>query len=178
MKKVILVVVLAIVVLFIVMVSKDLKENPIERQEEEKIDLILDASKYARISTDNLIDILGKAKSKEKWNNENSKGTFSMMIYSYDIDGMTAEFITYENLVVKIRCFATTPWELPDNFETVFKMFNITLNDHAKKTVDNGLTVKYSPVADSVAEFEVYNIDSEKSTFDTVYITYNLNYFD
>ena len=69
MKKVILVVVLAIVVLFIVMVSKDLKENPIERQEEEKIDLILDASKYARISTDNLIDILGKAKSKEKWNN-------------------------------------------------------------------------------------------------------------
>ena len=101
-----------------------------------------------------------------------------MMIYSYDIDGMTAEFITYENLVVKIRCFATTPWELPDNFETVFKMFNITLNDHAKKTVDNGLTVKYSPVADSVAEFEVYNIDSEKSTFDTVYITYNLNYFD
>lgn len=177
MKKFISVVVLAIVILFIVMVSKDLKENPIEQQD-EKIDLILDASKYARISTDKLKDILGKPKSKEKWNNENSKGTFSMMIYSYDIDGMTVEFITYKKIVVEIHCFATTPWKLPNDFETVFKMFNITLNDHAKKTVDNGLTIKYSPVADNVAKFEAYNIDSEKRIFDTVYITYNLNYFD
>ena len=47
-----------------------------------------------------------------------------------------------------------------------------------KKVVDTGVTYKFSPVSDTVAEFEVYNFDSEKHTFDSVYITYNLNYFD
>lgn len=63
-------------------------------------------------------------------------------------------------------------------FDNVFKMFNITVKDSARKVVDTGVTYKFSPVSDTVAEFEVYNFDSEKHTFDSVYITYNLNYFD
>lgn len=52
------------------------------------------------------------------------------------------------------------------------------MKDSARKVVDTGVTYKFSPVSDTVAEFEVYNFDSEKHTFDSVYITYNLNYFD
>ena len=54
----------------------------------------------------------------------------------------------------------------------------MAVKDSARKVVDTGVTYKFSPVSDTVAEFEVYNFDSEKHTFDSVYITYNLNYFD
>ena len=43
-------------------------------------------------------------------------------------------------------------------------MFNITVKDSARKVVDTGVTYKFSPVSDTVAEFEVYNFDSEKHT--------------
>lgn len=180
MKKVIKLVVLAIVVIFVIMVVKDISKNPIQKKEtsSEEIQVILDADAYSRISSEQLIELLGEPKSTEDWNNENSKGTFQMQLYTYDLDGMYTEFILYEDAVVKIRCFATEPWEIKKDFDNVFKMFNITIKDSARKVVDTGVTYKFSPVSDTVAEFEVYNFDSEKHTFDSVYITYNLNYFD
>lgn len=180
MKKVIKLVVLAIVVIFVIMVVKDISKNPIQKKEtsSEEIPVILDADAYSRISSEQLIELLGEPKSTEDWNNENSKGTFQMQLYTYDLDGMYTEFILYEGAVVKIRCFATEPWEIKKDFDNVFKMFNITIKDSARKVVDTGITYKFSPVSDTVAEFEVYNFDSEKHTFDSVYITYNLNYFD
>ena len=180
MKKVIKLVVLVIVVIFVIMVVKDISKNPIQKKEtsSEEIPVILNADAYSRISSEQLVELLGEPKSTEDWNNENSKGTFQMQLYTYDLDGMYAEFILYENTVVKIRCFATEPWEIKKEFDNVFKMFNITVKDSARKVVDTGVTYKFSPVSDTVAEFEVYNFDSEKHTFDSVYITYNLNYFD
>ena len=91
-----------------------------KRQKEtssEEIPVILDADAYSRISSEQLVELLGEPKSTEDWNNENSKGTFQMQLYTYDLDGMYAEFILYENTVVKIRCFATEPWEIKNNIE-------------------------------------------------------------
>ena len=180
MKKAIKYIVLAIVVIFVVMVIKDISKNPIQKKEQtsDEIPINLDANAYSRISSEQILNLLGEPKTKEDWTNENSKGTFQMEIYSYDLEGMCAEFILYEDSVVKIRCFATEPWEIKEEFDNVFKMFNITVKDSARKVVDNGITYKFSPVSDTVAEFDVYNFDSDKHTFDSVYITYNLNYFD
>ena len=57
-------------------------------------------------------------------------------------------------------------------------MFGIEPGENAKKTVGTGTTHKFSPVSDKVAQVEFYNYDEETKTFDTVYVTYNLNYFD
>ena len=91
MKKVIKLVVLAIVVIFVIMVVKDISKNPIQKKEtsSEEIPVILDADAYSRISSEQLIELLGEPKSTEDWNNENSKGTFQMQLYTYDLDGMT-----------------------------------------------------------------------------------------
>ena len=180
MKKAVKFIILIIVIIFIVMVVKDISKNPIQRKEQtsDEIPVILDANAYSRISSEQLLTLLGEPKTIEDWNNEISKGTFQMQIYSYDLDSMYAEFMLYEDSVVKIRCFANEPWEIEKEFDNVFKMFNITVKDSARKVVDNGITYKFSPVSDTVAEFDVYNFDSEKHTFDSVYITYDLNYFD
>lgn len=151
---------------------KDIAQNP------DNAILILDADTYANISTNELFDLLGEPKSSEEWNNETSKGTFQMKIYSYDLEGMYSEFITYEDTVVKIHCFSTDEWEVKKNYKNIFKMFNVTPSKNARKIADTGSTYKFSPVSDTIAKFEVFNFNSSKNTFDTVYITYDLNYFE
>jgi len=83
MKKVIKLVVLVIVVIFVIMVVKDISKNPIQKKEtsSEEIPVILDADAYSRISSEQLVELLGEPKSTEDWNNENSKGTFQMQLW-------------------------------------------------------------------------------------------------
>lgn len=181
MKKVIKLIIIVIIVLFIVMVIKDISKNPISKKEpvvSNDIESIFNASQYSRITTDELVSLLGEPKNKEDWSNETSKGTFQMTLYDYDIDNAYVEFITYEDSVVKVRWFSNEPVEIKDDFDNVFKMFNISIGENARKTADTGTTYKFSPVSDKVAKFEVYNFDADAHTFDTIYITYNLNYFE
>ena len=140
---------------------------------------ILDCSTFSRISVEALCEKLGDPKGIEDWNNKTSKGDFQMQIYSYDFDDYYAEFITYENNVVKLRLFSNTNWKIEGSeFNNVFSMFGVVPGENIQKTVDTGVTYKFSPVSDKVAEFEIYDYDSKNKTFDTVYVTYNLNYFD
>ena len=181
MKKFIKWVVIVVVLLFIFVVVKDISKNPIQKKESNasnEIQSVFNAPQYARITTADLIKLIGEPKNKESWTNETSKGTFQMTLYDYDIDNAHVEYIIYEDLVVKIRWFSNDPVEIKDDFDNVFKMFNITVGKNAKKIADTGVTYKFSPVSDTVAEFDVHNFDADAHTFDTIYITYNLNYFD
>ena len=149
------------------------------QMQEEPVEVILDTSKFSRISLQELKNELGEPKLVEDWNNQTSKGDFPMQIYGYDLSDSYAEFILYEDSVVKLHLFAGTPWEVKgSNPDNIFAMFGIEPDERAKKTVDTGVTYKFSPVSDKVAEVEVYNYDKEAKTFDTLYVTYNLNYFD
>lgn len=140
---------------------------------------VIDASSFSRITVEELTSKMGDASSVEDWNNETSKGTFPMKIYSYDKEGYYLEFITFEDTVVKLRCFADEPWKYEGkNKDVIFTMFGVVPGEDAKKSADTGVTYKFSPVSDKVAEFEIYNLDDKAKTFDTVYIGYNTNYFD
>lgn len=155
-------------------------QNPDQYQkQDEEISIILDCSKFSRISTEELKNELGEPTNIEDWNNSTSKGEFQMQIYSYDFEGFKGEFITYEDTVVKLHLFSNSEWKVEgSNSDNIFAMFGIVPGDNAKKTVDTGTTYKFSPVSDKVAEVEFYNYDKKAKTFDTVYVTYNLNYFD
>lgn len=155
-------------------------QNPEQyEKQEEDVAVILDCSKFSRISTDELKSELGEPKTKEDWNNQTSKGEFPMQILTYDFEGFYGEFIFYDDAVVKLRLFSDSEWKVEgSNSDNIFTMFGIVPGENAKKTVDTGVTYKFSPVSDKVAEVEFYNYDKESKTFDTVYVTYNLNYFD
>lgn len=140
---------------------------------------ILDCSAFSRISIEELLEKLGEPKKVDDWNNKTSKGEFQMQIYSYDFDDFYAEFITYENNVVKLRLFSNSKWKNEGSeLKDVFSMFGILPDKNLKKTVDTGRTYKFSPVSDKVAEFAFFDYDKKDDTFSIVYVTYNLNYFD
>lgn len=154
-------------------------QNPEQYQkQEETISVVLNCSKFSRISTEELFAELGEPEKTEDWNNQTTKGEFPMKIYTYSFDGFNGEFIAYEDTVVKLHLFSDSSWTVEGKSDNIFAMFGIVPGDNAKKIVDTGTTHKFSPVSDKVAEVEFYNFDEENKTFDTVYVTYNLNYFD
>ena len=155
-------------------------QNPEKYQsQDEPVSVILDCSKFSRISSEELKNEVGEPENIEDWTNETSKGDFQMQIYSYNLEDCYAEFILYEDSVVKLRLFSNSQWKVEGNdSDNIFAMFGIEPGENAKKTVDTGTTHKFSPVSDEVAQVEFYNYDEETKTFDTVYVTYNLNYFD
>lgn len=150
--------------------------NPDKYNTKKDIEVVFNTNEYSRISTDELKSKLGEPSSIEDWNSETSKGTFQMQIYTYKQDEDYYEFISYDDIVVKVHCFGN--WKYNKNKDDIFTMFGIEPGKDAKKTVDTGVTYKFSPVSNKVAEFEVFNFNEDERSFDTVYITYNLNYFD
>lgn len=154
-------------------------QNPEQYQSNKENSVILDCSKFSRISADELKSEFGEPKSVEDWNNQTSKGDFQMQVFTYDFEGYYGEFILYEDKVVKLHLFSNSQWKIEGSkFDNIFTMFGIVPGENAKKTVDTGATYKFSPVSDKVAQVEIYNYDKDNRTFDTVYVTYNLNYFD
>ena len=78
-----------------------------------------------------------------------------------------------------MRLFSNSQWQIEGSkFDNIFAMFGITPDKSARKIVDNGITYKFSPVSDDVEEIDFYNYDKNDRTFDTVYVTYDLAYFD
>lgn len=155
-------------------------QNPDQYQkQEEQIPVVLDCSNFSKISLDELKNELGEPERTDDWNNQTSKGDFQMQILTYDFDGFYGEFILYENTVVKLRLFSESQWQVEgSNSDNIFAMFGIVPGKNIKRTVNTGVTHKFSPVSDKVAEIEVYNYDRENKSFDTVYVTYDLSYFD
>lgn len=145
----------------------------------DEVSVVMDCTKYNGMSTESLKSELGEPKRIEDWENETSKGAFQMQIYSYDLDETYSEFIIYDNAVVKLRLFSNSQWQIEGSkFDNIFAMFGITPDKSARKIVDNGITYKFSPVSDDVEEIDFYNYDKNDRTFDTVYVTYDLAYFD
>lgn len=155
-------------------------QNPEQYQKKDnEVSVVLDCSKFSRISTEELKSELGEPRNIENWTNKTAKGEFPLQIYTYDFNDFYGEFILHEDTVVKLRLFSDSEWKIEGNkFDNIFTMFGIVPGENARKTVETGVTYKFSPVSDKVAQVEIYNYDKENRTFDTVYVTYNLNYFD
>lgn len=62
-------------------------QNPEQYQkQEETISVVLNCSKFSRISTEELFAELGEPEKTEDWNNQTTKGEFPMKIYTYSFD--------------------------------------------------------------------------------------------
>lgn len=177
-KKIGLIIVLIVIGALAFGISR-IAQNPEQYQSNKEISVILDCSKFSRISADELKNELGEPKSVDDWNNQTSKGEFQMQIFTYDFEDYYGEFFLYEDKVVKLHLFSDSEWKIEGSkSDNIFTMFGIVPGENARKTVDTGVTYKFSPVSDKVAQVEIYNYDKDNRTFDTIYVTYNLNYFD
>lgn len=187
-KKGCLIPVLVVLIIFIVLLVVIMKAgmNDVETSDNasnNQTQIIFDAEKYSRMTKENLISDLGEPASTEDWTNKTSKGDFEVTTLSYDINSNHCEFIIADDSVVRLSIYSNAYWNGEgDRFtingekEDICKSFNITLGENVKRTTDNNITYKLSPVNDKVAMFDVQDISS--NTYGFVKITYNLNYFD
>lgn len=153
-------------------------------KEEEKISIIEDVNQYSQISTEELINKFGEPASKENWTNKTSKGNFEVETYSYDKDSNHYEFITTNNLIVRLTIYSAQNWTgegdlfTYKNKKQIPNAFGVSLSEGAKVEVDNNSTYKISHVSDSIAVLDIQDMKPINGTFGFVKVTYNADYFD
>lgn len=144
---------------------------------------IIDANQFSSITPENLISIMGTPSSIDKWDYKSPNGTtYKAITYSYN-KKVCYEFLVIDNSVVR---FNFNSEKFNDNNGKSIKfndkkellpMFGITPSSDIKNISDTGVALRYQLVSDKIADFWVVDIDKENKSFDTVKITYNLNYF-
>lgn len=153
--------------------------------QQQEIEIIEDVTKYSRIASSQLLEIMGEPVSVEEWTNKTSKGDFSVTTFSYDKNNNRYEFIVADDSVVRLTIYSNKCWngegesfKYSGNKQNMSKLFNIELSDNSKIVADTNFAYRISPVNDKVADFWALDIDTNSKTFGMVKITYNMNYFD
>lgn len=137
------------------------------------VETILDVTQFFRIPPEKLIELIGEPKEVDEWNFDKPNGTtYPVISYYYDILG-ECEFLVIDNKVVRLNISNEMQF---NNEKDIFKMFGISYTDNTKKIADTGYALRYSPVSDNVADLWILNINNK--TFDSVKVTYDLRYFD
>jgi len=137
------------------------------------VDPVLDVTQFFRITSEQLIDLIGEPKEVDKWNYEKADGNvYPITSYYYDILG-ECEFLVIDNKVARLNINNEMQFK---NEKDIFRMFGIVITDNIKKVADTGYALRYSPVSDKVADLWITNINDKK--FDNVKITYDLRYFN
>ena len=145
--------------------------------------VIIDANQFSRITPEKLFSIIGNPSDTDKWNYKSSNGTtYKATTYTYD-KKVCYEFLVIDNTVVRFT-FNSEKYNDPNGKSVKFNdkndllpMFGITPSSEIKNISDTGVALRYQLVSDKIADFWVVGIDKENKSFDTVKITYNLNYF-
>lgn len=184
--------VLSIVVLSISFVGctpSTSNQGSVSDDESQKVVSIFDAPLYSRITKADLFEKFGETSDVEEWNNETTKGTFPMTIYSYDDKNSNHyEFIVANDSdsVVRVTIYSAKNWAgtgtdikyTKKSINEMLALLNITPNDSAKVAADTGEAYRIRPVSDTIGDVWFLGMTNDDSTFNMVKVTYNLNYFD
>lgn len=137
----------------------------------ENLEVLIDVTEYAMISSSELITDLGEPDTIEE---NYMDGT----LYSYEDDLGHLEFILHDDIVTRMTVYSNDYWNNEgENFpyhgiDTVKTIGIEELKPTAKKK-DTGSTLIISPVSDNVADVQFHDIEEDE--FGMMKITYNLN---
>lgn len=137
-------------------------------ESEEAVDVLLDATEYARISEAELIDKLGEPVEIEEPYMEGK-----MLSYDHNLGHL--EFIIHDDAVTRMNLWSDAAWtnegeNLPYNGIDTLQVFGIEpTRDY--KVNDNGFTLEVSPVSEKVANVMMEFIEEDefgllKATYD------------
>lgn len=148
----------------------------------ESVELIIDTSQFSRISSAELVQIMGEPEKVEdfEWKIPRTNEGIVGKLYIYDKNKY--EFILFDDSVVRLNVYSGSFMGYDnskmtfDNEEDIFTMFAIEPNENLKKIADTNYALRYSPVSDKVADVWIQEINGNE--FGIAKITYNLNYFE
>lgn len=171
-----------ILICFAIGLSTKNKSGAVEN-EEHSVAVIEDVNQYSKISTEALVGKLGEPVSDEKWTNKTAKGNFEVETYSYDVNSNHYEFIIADDTVVRLSIYSDQNWNGKGSLfsfedkKQIPKMFGVELSKKSRINDTNSAYV-VTQASDTVAAFNVQDMDSKNKTFSFVKITYNPDYFD
>lgn len=146
-----------------------------------KVDILIDVNQYARVTSEELVKLLGEPESIEdyEWSVPKTGESIVGKLYIYQKNKF--EFVLFEDSVARLNVYSGQYWGYDDSViefqkeEDIFSMFNIQPNNNLKKIEDTNYALRYSQVSDKVAD--VWIQDIKENTLGSAKITYNLNYF-
>ena len=161
-------------------IESEITTNEIEEINPE-IKEIVDSKKFALVSSEKLIGLMGQPKDVEEWNFTTSKGTFPAKTYSYDTE-YHYEFLVIDNKVVRMNCYSLKYWN--GNGESIKytskndipRIFGVT--EEMGVPSDTGYAIRWSNLTGSIKDFWVINVDDTAKTIDGVKVTYDELYLD
>ncbi|HWL13450.1 MAG TPA: hypothetical protein VNQ57_10710 [Ureibacillus sp.] len=167
------------VILIVAGITGDDSTN--NKTSEQSIEPIIDASKFSRITSAELVEIMGEPQGKEEimWLVPSTGKEVPAVYYTYD-EGKF-EFMLIDDQITRLNVYSGQYFGYDDsvfefdNENQLFSMFNINPSDDLKKIGDTGYVLRYSPVSEKVGDFWVSEIEGNK--FGVAKITYNLNYY-
>jgi len=144
--------------------------------EVQDVDLIVDASQFSRITSAELVNVLGEPNNIENWNYKITESkSYDAVTYTYQND-QVYEFMLIDDQVVR---FTIDSSSAPINFKNegeIFPMFGITPSENLKKIQTAPSIIRYHLVSNKIAEVWIPDVKDE--SFGMIKFTYNLNYFD
>lgn len=147
----------------------------------EKVDVIIDVNQFSRISSLELVEIMGEPQKIEDYEWSVPKTGESIVGKLYIYEDSKYEFILFDDKVVKLDMYSGTFMGYDDSRysfnseKDIFAMFNIEPNNNMKKTADTNYALRYSPISETVADVWIQEISDNQ--FDIAKFTYNVNYF-
>lgn len=147
--------------------------STIVSNQDEEIPMILDANKFGRISTDELVKIMGEPEEKEETVFKMSETRAYDTTY-YIYENGTYEFMIIDGKVVRFTMYGTG--QTYKNDDEAFSLFGITPGPNITKVADTGMAIRYQNVNENVDDFWLVE-DSKPNSIGTVKITYDSKYF-
>ncbi len=139
--------------------------------------VILDVGKFSKISTDELISIMGEPASLVENEYASPKGT----VYpskSYYYSDNKYQFVVIDDKVITLHIDLNNDPIKYKNEKNIFSMFGINPSDIIVKVADTGFALRYESVTENIDEFWINNMDSSEKKINNIQIRYDLTYYD
>lgn len=164
-------------VIFTIMVNSTVTD------EKNTAEPVIDATRFSKINSAELIKIMGEPESIEdyEWAIPSTQKSIVGKLYIYEKNKY--EFVLFEDVVARLNAYSGVHWGYDEStfrFKTgkdVMESFGISETYRNMVRTDNtGYMERYKPVAEGIDEVEIYDID--KDTFGSIHITYNSDFYD
>jgi hypothetical protein len=171
----IVVLVFVLIVMLIVGGTKGCSSTSSNQGQTENTEVVCDVSKFANITSTELVELLGKPNNVEK-TTTNGFAKFPCVYYDYNNASELGEvsFILINDTVVKLVSYNSYPY---NDGKNLLESFNLTMGENgAKNTTDT--YARFRCPTDKVDDLWITNIDKSANTFDTLQVTYDMFYFE
>lgn len=144
---------------------------------------IIDVGQFSKITSVELNKIMGKPEDIEEWNYDTGVDTFPAITYSYKLNNFRYEFLEIDKKIVRLTIYSSKyndkngdSFKYKDEKE-LFSMFGLKKTKNTVKVADTNSALRYQPVSDTVYDYWIPILDSNKKTFDIAKFTYDKTYF-